>query len=211
MVMSIQAFFTEAMSALHITEFTGRIPNLNTWLLGIGAFGALLCCFFGYRLRNLWFAGVCGIMGCIVGTWLYSTGRLDINFSTALALLAGTLFVFTYKLSPATLTFTLVFPLLIYRFQLSVTTALILGGLLSIAAMFLPRWILTCLTAFLGSWALLNLLAALGLNWLLPATAFLQANRIAYLLCLSGLTLLGFLCQAELWGNQPLFHFKAKR
>ena len=96
----MQEFAANAMTALHLNELTTYVPNLSIWLMYLLAVLGLLCCFFGYKLRNLWFAAVCLLFGCVVGNYLFSKGILDINFSIAAGLLAAALFVFTYRLAP---------------------------------------------------------------------------------------------------------------
>ena len=105
----MQEFAVNAVTALHLNELAQYVPNLNVWLLYLFAGLGLLCCFFGYRLRNLWFAAVCLVFGCIVGSVLYSYEILDINFSIACGLMTAALFVFTYRLAAPEIGFCIAF------------------------------------------------------------------------------------------------------
>ena len=64
----MQEFASNAAAALHLTELNQYIPHLDLWLMGLLAVLGLLCCFFGYKLHKLWFAGVCLVFGCLAGT-----------------------------------------------------------------------------------------------------------------------------------------------
>lgn len=217
MLTSMIDFANKTLNALHITEFTDKIPNLDIWLLVIGAFFSLLCCIQGYRLRNLWFAGICVIFGCLVGSWIESKGFLDLNWTIVAALFATVLFVFSYRLSIPELAFVISFYMLVVQMKLPILTALIPCILLVAAVMFLQRWITTILTAVFGAWALLACLSGLSepVTGLLPASArlfsALEAKESAYFIILTALSVFGFLFQAGLFGNDPLFRFHRKR
>lgn len=214
MLESTKTFFLDALDALHVYEITDKIPNLELWLLGLAALLGFLACFFGYRHRNLFFAGLCLVFGNMVGSYVYRHGWLDINFSIALALFVTCLFVFTYRISPAELVFGTGMYFLLIRWQFPLASALTVSILAAIVTLFLARWLLTVLTAICGSWILLTVLGVLSpeITELLPAAAsvfqFLDAH---FLPILCGLALLGFLSQAGLLGNDPLFRFHQKR
>lgn len=214
MVESAKAFFLNALDALHVYELTNKIPHMEIWLLGAAVLLGFLSCFFGYRHRNLFFAFLCLAVGNIAGSWVYQQGWLDLNFSVALALLITCMFVFTYRLSPAELTFGIFMYFLLVRWKFPLSSALTVSVLFALAAFFLARWLLTILTAICGSWALLTALNALSpeITGLLPKAQivfdFLNA-RFPYIL--AGLALLGFLCQAGLLGSDPLFRIHKKR
>lgn len=214
MLDSAKAFFLDALNALHIYEITDKIPHLELWLLGLAALLGFLSCFYGYRHRNLFFAVLCLVAGNLAGSWIYQQGWLDINFSVALALLIACLFVFTYRLSPAELTFGASMYFLLVRWEFPLASALTVSILFSIAALFLARWLLSIITAACGSFVLLTALNALSpeIISLLPkaqsAFDFLNAH---FLIIGATLALLGFLCQAGLLGSDPLFRIHKRR
>ena len=171
----MQEFAVNAVTALHLNELAQYVPNLNVWLLYLFAGLGLLCCFFGYKLRNLWFAAVCLVFGCIVGSGLYSYEILDINFSIACGLMTAALFVFTYRLAAPEIGFCIAFFFLVKQYGMSITTALIPCGILAVASIFLARWVLTLSTAVFGAFTVVNLLPKLTLpkNWKLPFLSML--------------------------------------
>lgn len=205
----MQEFAINAVYALHLNELEQYIPHLGVLLLYLSAVLSLLCCFFGYKLRKLWFAGVCLVFGCLVGNYLYSRGILDINFSIATGLFAAALFVFTYRLSSPELAFCICFYLLAVRRGMAVSTALIPSVVLAVVAFFLGRWVITVATSVFGAYAVVNLLPRLPV--LSKAElSFLTPGQREYYLALGLLALLGFLVQFGFGSNDPLVRFEKK-
>lgn len=205
----MQEFAINAVYALHLNELEQYIPHLGVLLLYLSAVLSLLCCFFGYKLRKLWFAGVCLVFGCLVGNYLYSHGILDINFSIATGLFAAALFVFTYRLSSPELAFCICFYLLAVRRGMAVSTALIPSMVLAVVAFFLGRWVVTVATAVFGAYAVVNLLPRLPV--LSKAElSFLAPGQREYYLALGLLALLGFLVQFGFGSSDPLVRFEKK-
>lgn len=205
----MQEFAINAVYALHLNELEQYIPHLGVLLLYLSAVLSLLCCFFGYKLRKLWFAGVCLVFGCLVGNYLYSHGILDINFSIATGLFAAALFVFTYRLSSPELAFCICFYLLAVRRGMAISTALIPGVVLAVVAFFLGRWVITVATSVFGAYAVVNLLPRLPV--LSKAElSFLTPGQREYYLALGLLALLGFLVQFGFGSSDPLVRFEKK-
>ena len=205
----MQEFAINAVYALHLNELEQYIPHLGVLLLYLSAVLSLLCCFFGYKLRKLWFAGVCLVFGCLVGNYLYSHGILDINFSIATGLFAAALFVFTYRLSSPELAFCICFYLLAVRRGMAISTALIPSVVLAVVAFFLGRWVITVATSVFGAYAVVNLLPRLPV--LSKAElSFLTPGQREYYLALGLLALLGFLVQFGFGSNDPLVRFEKK-
>ena len=205
----MQEFAINAVYALHLNELEQYIPHLGVLLLYLSAVLSLLCCFFGYKLRKLWFAGVCLVFGCLVGNYLYSHGILDINFSIATGLFAAALFVFTYRLSSPELAFCICFYLLAVRRGMAVSTALIPSVVLAVVAFFLGRWVITVATSVFGAYAVVILLPRLPV--LSKAElSFLTPGQREYYLALGLLALLGFLVQFGFGSNDPLVRFEKK-
>lgn len=205
----MQEFAINAVYALHLNELEQYIPHLGVLLLYLSAVLSLLCCFFGYKLRKLWFAGVCLVFGCLVGNYLYSHGILDINFSIATGLFAAALFVFTYRLSSPELAFCICFYLLAVRRGMAISTALIPSVVLAVVAFFLGRWVITVATSVFGAYAVVNLLPRLPV--LSKAElSFLTPGQRKYYLALGLLALLGFLVQFGFGSNDPLVRFEKK-
>lgn len=205
----MQEFAINAVYALHLNELEQYIPHLGVLLLYLSAVLSLLCCFFGYKLRKLWFAGVCLVFGCLVGNYLYSRGILDINFSIATGLFAAALFVFTYRLSSPELAFCICFYLLAVRRGMAVSTALIPSVVLAVVAFFLGRWVITVATSVFGAYAVVILLPRLPV--LSKAElSFLTPGQREYYLALGLLALLGFLVQFGFGSNDPLVRFEKK-
>lgn len=206
----MQEFASNAAAALHLTELNQYIPNLNIWLMGLLAVLGLLCCFFGYKLHKVWFAAVCLLFGCLTGSYLFSHGILDINFSISAGLFAGCLFVFTYKLAAPEIGFSIALFLLIRMAGMGLTTALIPSIALAVVAFFLPRWVLTLTTALFGAYSLVTLLPRFPLEGKLPFLSLLSPAHREYFLVLGGLALLGFLIQFGFGSTDPLIHFRRK-
>ncbi len=205
----MQEFAINAVYALHLNELEQYIPHLGVLLLYLSAVLSLLCCFLGYKLRKLWFAGVCLVFGCLVGNYLYSHGILDINFSIATGLFAAALFVFTYRLSSPELAFCICFYLLAVRRGMAISTALIPSVVLAVVAFFLGRWVITVATSVFGAYAVVNLLPRLPV--LSKAElSFLTPGQREYYLALGLLALLGFLVQFGFGSNDPLVRFEKK-
>ena len=206
----MQEFASNAAAALHLTELNQYIPHLDLWLMGLLAVLGLLCCFFGYKLHKLWFAGGCLVFGCLAGCYLFSQGILDINFSIAAGLLAGCLFVFTYKLAAPEIGFSILLFLLIRMAGMGLTAALVPSAVLAVIAFFLPRWVLTLTTAVFGAYSLVTLLPRFPLEDRLPVLSLLNPAHREYFLVLGGLALLGFLVQFGFGSADPLIHFRRK-
>ena len=205
----MQEFAINAVYALHLNELEQYIPHLGVLLLYLSAVLSLLCCFLGYKLRKLWFAGVCLVFGCLVGNYLYSHGILDINFSIATGLFAAALFVFTYRLSSPELAFCICFYLLAVRRGMAISTALIPSVVLAVVAFFLGRWVITVATSVFGAYAVVNLLPRLPV--LSKAElSFLTPGQREYYLALGLLALLGFLVQFGFGSSDPLVRFEKK-
>ena len=208
----MQEFAANAMTALHLNELTTYVPNLSIWLMYLLAVLGLLCCFFGYKLRNLWFAAVCLLFGCVVGNYLFSKGILDINFSITAGLLAAALFVFTYRLAPAEIGFCAALYLLVRWVGLELPPAILPAILVAVLAIFLDRWVITLSTAVLGSCALVNLLPRLTLpsGEALPFLSKMASTHQEYFLVLGILAVLGFLAQFGFGSSDPLIRFHRK-
>ena len=206
----MREFAVNTVIALHLNELAWYILNLNDWLIILSLGLGLLCCFFGYKLRNLWFAAVCLVFGCIVGNSLYSYEILDIHFSIAAGLLAASLFVFTYRLAASEIGFCVAYDLLVISYGLGVDKALIPCGILAVAAIFFDRWVITLSTAVFGAYSVVKLLPVLPLpkSWGFP---FLSAlTQPAYFIVLGILALIGFFIQFGFGTADPLIQFKKK-
>lgn len=208
----MEEFITKAVFALHLNELERYVPNLESWLMYLAAVLGLLCCFFGYRLRKLWFAAVCLVFGSLVGNFLYSHQILDINFSIAAGLVAATLFVFTYRFASSELAFCVAYYFLVVRWNMPVPTALIPCVALVILAMFLGRWVVTVTTAVFGAFAVVNLLPRIPLpaGLELPFLTLLTPAHREFFFAVGILALLGFLAQFGFGTDDPLIRFEKK-
>lgn len=208
----MQEFAVKTVVALHLDELTQYVPELGDWLIYLSAGLGLLCCFFGYKLRNLWFAAVCLVFGCIVGSNLYAHEILDINFSVAVGLMAACVFVFSYRLAAPEIAFCIAYYLLVMGYGMRIETALIPCAILSIAAFFLDRWVLTLSTAAFGAFSVVNLLPILPLpeGWKHPYLSLLTPEHPTYFIALGVLALIGFLIQFGFGTANPLIRFRSK-
>ncbi|MGM9603859.1 MAG: hypothetical protein ACI3XG_02220 [Faecousia sp.] len=208
----MQEFAMNAVNALHLNALEQYVPDLGIWMLYFCAVLGLLCCFFGWKLRNLWFAAVCLVFGCFVGNYLYSQGIFEINLSVVVGLLAAMLFVLTYRLVSPELAFCIAFYLLVVRRGMSIPMAMIPCLALVVAALFLGRWIVTVTTAVFGAFAVVNLAPKLPLlsEMKLPFLSLLTPEHREYFFALGLLALLGFLCQFGFGSSDPLVRFKKK-
>lgn len=201
-----------AIHALRLDTLEQFIPDLGIWLLYFCAALGLLCCFFGWKLRNLWFAVVCLVFGFFVGNNLYSNGIFEINLSVGVGLLCAMLFVLTYRLASPELAFCIAFYLLVVRRGMSIPMAVIPCLALVVAALFLGRWVVTVATAVFGAYVVVNLLPSLPLPSVikLPFLSLLTPEHREYFIALGILALLGFLCQFGFGSGDPLVRFKKK-
>lgn len=202
----MQEFAANAATALHLNRLIQDVPNLSTWLLYLLAVLGLLCCFFGYKLRNLWFAAVCLVFGCLIGSYLYSHEILDIHFSVGAGLLAATLFVLTHRLAAPEIGFSIALFLLVRWLGMDLPTAILPSILLGVIAFFLGRWVVTLTTAIFGAFAVVNLMPQLPLALPLLSQSVQQASFFA----IGILGLLGFLVQFGFGSSDPLIPLKRK-
>lgn len=208
----MQEFAASAAALLHLDMLKQHIPNCEALLLYFSGVLGLLCCFFGWRLRKLWFSVVCLLFGCFVGNLLYSRELIEINLAVGISLLAAVLFLFTRRLTASELSFCIAFFLLTVPLEMPVSAAILPCLALAIAALFLGQWIVAASTAVFGAFAVVNLLPRLPvLQQMNPAFLSLltPANR-EYFAALGILALLGFLCQLCFHGSDPLVSFKKK-
>ena len=202
----MQAFAMDAAAVLHLDELARHIPHLDDGLLYFSVVLGLLCCFFGWRLRRLWFAAVCLVFGCFVGSELFSREILEINLALGAALLAAVLFVFTHRLVAPELAFCILFYLLTVTLGLPISTAIFPCLALAIAAVFFGRWVVTAATAVFGAFSVANLLPRLPLfsKMKLPFLSLLTPEHREYFITLAILALLGFLCQCRFGSRDSL-------
>ncbi len=202
----MQAFAMDAAAVLHLDELARHIPYLDDGLLYFSIVMGLLCCFFGWRLRRLWFSAVCLVFGCFVGSELFSREILEINLAVGAALLAAVLFVFTHRLVAPELAFCLSYCLLTVTLELPISTAIFPCLALAIAAVFFGRWVVTGATAVFGACLVVDLLPRLPLwsNRKLPFLSLLTPEHREYFIALAVLALLGFLCQCRFGSRDSL-------
>lgn len=202
----MQAFAMDAAAVLHLDALTRHIPHLDDGLLYFSIVLGLLCCFFGWRLRRLWFAAVCLVFGCFVGSELFSREILEINLAVGAALLAAVLFVFTHRLVAPELAFCISFCLLTVTLELPISTAIFPCLALAIAAVFFGRWIVTAETAVFGACSVVNLLPRLPLfsKLKLSFLPLLTRDHREYFITIAILALLGFLCQCRFGSRDSL-------
>lgn len=202
----MQAFAMDAAAVLHLDELARHIPYLDDGLLYLSIVMGLLCCFFGWRLRRLWFSAVCLVFGCFVGSELFSREILEINLAVGAALLAAVLFVFTHRLVAPELTFCLSYCMLTATLELPISTAIFPCLALAIAAVFFGRWVVTGTTAVFGACLAVNLFPKIPLfsKMKLPFLSLLTPEHREYFIALAVLALLGFLCQCRFGSRDSL-------
>lgn len=208
----MQEFAMNAVQALHLDALEQYVPDLGIWIMYFCAVLGLLGCFFGWKLRNLWFAVVCLVFGFLVGNYLYSNGIFEIDLSVGVGLLCAMLCVLTYRLASPELAFCVAFYLLVVRRGLSIPAAILPCLVLAAAALFLGRWVVTVSTAVFGAFTVVNLLPKLPplSHMKLPFLSLLTPEHREYFLALGILALLGFLCQFGFGSGDPLVRFKKK-
>lgn len=208
----MQEFAASAAALLRLDILEQHIPNSEALLLYCSGALGLLCCFFGWKLRKLWFTAVCLLFGCFVGNLLYSRELIEINLAVGISLLAAVLFLFTRRLAAPELTFCIAFYLLTVPLEIPVSAAVLPCLALAIAALFLGRWVVTASTAVFGAFAVVNLLPRLPVLQQMkgPFLSLLTPAHREYFIALGILALLGFLCQFGFGSSDPLVRFKKK-
>ena len=202
----MQVFAMDAAAVLRLDVLARHIPHLDDGLLYFSFILGLLSCFLGWRLRKLWFAAVCLVFGCFVGSVLFSQEILEINPAVGAALLSAVLFVFTHRLVAPELSFCVPFYLLTVMLELPASTVIFPCLVLAIASVFFDRWVVAAVTSVFGAFSTVKLLPRLPLfsKMNFPLLSLLTPEHREYFITLAILALLGFLCQCRFGSRNSL-------